>query len=213
MAEPVPEPDIVSKEGEAASMEKAPSPARNMAEDDAEYPSGLKLWLILCSIYLAAFLVALVRTQTELRPPTELLTLTTFAGPNHHRNGHPQNHRRIPLPRRHWLVRQCLPHHRLRLHASLRQALYLLLDEMGLPDSHRLFRDWLRRLWRGAKLHCSDCREGDCWAWHGGYLLGGDIDTGAHGAVGEKTGVPGTFWCCVRDRVGDWTVAWGCIHR
>jgi hypothetical protein len=52
----------VSDEGETMAQPKTP-PVTTETKGETEYPTGLKLSLIVISIYLAAFLVALVRTS------------------------------------------------------------------------------------------------------------------------------------------------------
>lgn len=52
----------VSDEGETMAQPKMP-PATTETKGETEYPTGLKLILIVISIYLAAFLVALVPTS------------------------------------------------------------------------------------------------------------------------------------------------------
>jgi hypothetical protein len=57
--------------------------------DQTEYPSGLNLYLIVASLYLAIFLIALVRiTPSTFEHPN----LTNSIGQNRHSQRHSQDH-------------------------------------------------------------------------------------------------------------------------
>lgn len=71
MSPDTPTTDSESKTAPAAEIESKPEPAKeNTIEDQPQYPSGLKPLLILLSLYLAVFLVALVSIpQPQPLPP------------------------------------------------------------------------------------------------------------------------------------------------
>lgn len=56
-------------------------------EDDTQYPQGMKLILIMISLYFSMFLVALVGLSSSA-----LLRLTYHLGSNNHIQRYPQNH-------------------------------------------------------------------------------------------------------------------------
>jgi hypothetical protein len=68
------------------------APTTTSASEKMEYPEGLKLGLILLSIFVSMFLVALVR----LPPPATLqrlrANLSLSPGPTHHCDRHPPDH-------------------------------------------------------------------------------------------------------------------------
>lgn len=70
--------------------------------DDHEYPSGLRLVLLITSIFIAMFLVALVRPKLHT-PQCKPLT-SLFAGQTYHLNCHTDDHQRIPRVERGRLV-------------------------------------------------------------------------------------------------------------
>ena len=55
-------------------------------EDNIEYPSGAKVALIMVSLFLAVFLVALVSPKSSLDFPSN-----SAKGPDDHRNSNPSN--------------------------------------------------------------------------------------------------------------------------
>jgi hypothetical protein len=65
-------------------------------EDHHEYPDAWSLTAIMIALYLAIFLVALVRISGS--PSGGRTMLTDFTGPNHHRHRHPAHHRRLSCP-------------------------------------------------------------------------------------------------------------------
>lgn len=67
VAEETPQPEHATKADpnsptNPAAMTEEESKAKTQAEEDIEYPHGLKLWLILAALCLAVFLVALDQT-------------------------------------------------------------------------------------------------------------------------------------------------------
>lgn len=95
-----------------------------------QYPAGLKLFLIMLSVLVSMFLVALV-----MNLPLCILSVSFFyrvrknaynpQGPSCHCNRSPSDHRPFPLCHRYWLVRQRLLAHNLRIPAALWQILRL----------------------------------------------------------------------------------------
>jgi hypothetical protein len=61
---------------------------------DHEYPPTRTVLLLVGALFMAAFLVALVRALT-LKTAKQKLTM---AGPNNHCNGHPGHHRPLQFP-------------------------------------------------------------------------------------------------------------------
>jgi len=55
------------------AVEKAPA-VTNGPSQDYEYPSGIKLAMLMISIFIGAFLVALVRSQAEKRSKSDSTT-------------------------------------------------------------------------------------------------------------------------------------------
>jgi hypothetical protein len=76
-------------EKEDVASKPAESPEEK--EDESQYPHGLKLWMILMSLYIAMFLVALV----SIPYPLVLCHngLIHHTGSTNHRQRHPKNHR------------------------------------------------------------------------------------------------------------------------
>ena len=67
--------------------EKAITPPKNEAED--EFPSGVKVLVIMSAVWLSMFLVALVCTPCQ----QQQFILMNVSGSNNPRNSHPKNHR------------------------------------------------------------------------------------------------------------------------
>ncbi len=64
-------------------------PTTNEADDD-EFPSGIKVLVIMLAVWLSMFLVALVRL---LYPLVSNIHADYSEGPNNPRNSHSKNHR------------------------------------------------------------------------------------------------------------------------
>jgi hypothetical protein len=81
------------RDAQSTDEEKAVEETKEPEKDESEYPSGIKLFLILISIYLAAFLNALVsHGYPGVFFMQWRLTLTFYTGPNDHCYRHSQNH-------------------------------------------------------------------------------------------------------------------------
>ena len=71
---------------------------------EPEFPPLRKVVVIMLALYLSFFLVALV-CLIFLFYCLWYTDLLLLLGPNHYRNCHPSDYRRLPLIRRCWLVR------------------------------------------------------------------------------------------------------------
>lgn len=119
--------------------------------DDTVYPEGIKLVMILASLYIAVFLMALV---SGLLKSINHKAANTSPGSDNHCYCGPANHERLQLLRRRWLVRQLVLAHIMRLSAVLRTRLYVLFTEMGLLVPHLHLRAWILGLRRRSQQHC-----------------------------------------------------------
>jgi hypothetical protein len=83
--------DNEGKQAPTTDIESNTKPKdENTIEGQTQYLTGFKLFLILLSLYLAVFLVALV---SHLSAPTPSSKLTQNKGPHNNRNRHPAHHR------------------------------------------------------------------------------------------------------------------------
>ena len=92
---------------------------------------------------------------------------------------------------------RCIP-------AVLRQAVYLLPDQICLFDSTLYLRNRLGRMWSGSHIHCPHrwsccrrCRGSRCFLWRPGHC-------GVHRASGQTSNLHGNYWCHVRARLRCW---------
>jgi hypothetical protein len=83
-------------------------------ESEIVYPSGPKLVLIMASLYLAVFLIALDRTVSSLLTPQSILTWLID-----NRYCNPFHNKRLQFFRRCRLVRQCIFTHVMRLSVNV----------------------------------------------------------------------------------------------
>ena len=163
------------------------------------YPTGQALALIMLALYLAVFLVALVRHPLPLSPPSIEAFLPRAdqnhrpTGPHHHRDRHPAHHGRLPLPRRHGLVRQCVPARPVRLPAALRPCLHLLLPQAGLPRRYRPLRARLRPVRSGALVRGLHRRPRLRGLGELGHLLGRHCYHGVYRAAGQEVDLSGAY--------------------
>jgi hypothetical protein len=78
---------VLEKEDVASKATESPEEK----EDESQYPNGLKLWMILVSLYIAVFIVALVSIPYLLILYHNRLIHHT--GSSNHRQRHPKNYR------------------------------------------------------------------------------------------------------------------------
>lgn len=160
--------------------EKGQNPEQNASCHESHTPEqeglqGMALIVVMTSICLCMFLVSLVSIfpllYTQVQPEVFTNHLT---GSHHHRDRNPQHDQPIPLLRRHRLVRQRIPPHRLRHAAPPRPALQTLPLKDHLPDHSGDIRNRLRSLRRRAQLQRRDRRPSDPGLRVRGHLLGLD---------------------------------------
>jgi len=149
---------------EEATKEE-PVPAGEEDDEGKVYPPARKVAVVMLALYLSLFLVSLVSTHLPYHCPpgshTRHINSPPSSGSNNHRHRRPTNHKCLPLHQRHRLVRQRLYDDRLRLPASLRPHLHLLLPEMGLPNQRLNLRAGVAHLRHRAELTHVHCRPGD----------------------------------------------------
>lgn len=74
---PHPDPNVTADEKGAAEVQpEGLAPTRTTATEDIVYPSGLKLALLMTSVFVSMFLVALVRFNFPIRPVQKPLCRT-----------------------------------------------------------------------------------------------------------------------------------------
>jgi hypothetical protein len=185
-------------DGEDKASSAAGSTTKDAAKEEvAEYPPPAQGALVMLALLLALFLSALVSHRSiiyicDIESNTHQLTQP---GPHNHRNCHPSSHRRIRLPRRHRLVRKCLPPHLVLLHALPRPRLHLLPSEIRLPLAHRGLRDRV-----GSMRFCAELGGVHRWPCDRGHGCCGH-DVWRHGShdqcdsFGEEAGVDGRCRC------------------
>ncbi len=151
-------------------------PVATTATEDIVYPSGLRLALLLSSVFMSMFLVSLVGSQTWLPSLCAALTLPHSLclragglrvrlratrvslltrrdlGSSHHLNRHSTDHRRLSLRDGHRLVWQCLPADQLLIPAPVRQDLHLLQHQSRFPVRRVPLRGRIRHMRCGAQL-------------------------------------------------------------
>lgn len=90
-----PYPDSNPTTGAEVEAEKNPVGLVRTRTEDIVYPSGLKLMLLMVSVFVSMFLVALVRRLTS--PCSTLIAMgadrPNSTGPAHHLDGDPSDHR------------------------------------------------------------------------------------------------------------------------
>jgi len=82
----------------AVDMEKAGPATTTVKDDEDEFPSFAKVMVIMVSVYLSMFLVALVSFLLRISTPAKVkirvkLTTTCYLGPNNSRHSNSKNHR------------------------------------------------------------------------------------------------------------------------
>jgi len=110
---------------DSKDLEKAPETTTANHGEEEVFPGWRKVAIVMVAIYLAMFLVALVRL-----PIIKIMQILTTTGPHDLRNSYSEDHRRFPLDRRCSLVRQCIPPYHLRLSTYIRANIYLLLTKI-----------------------------------------------------------------------------------
>lgn len=135
--EPVPLPVPVPIAGDAKAKEGYDlAPVRTTDTEDIVYPSGLRLGLLLTSVFVSMFLVALVSMLSIFFFLTGGLETDGIAGPLDHHDRYSTDHGRLQVRHRYWLVRLCISLDDMRLPTAIRKALLLLQHQGHLPDHH-----------------------------------------------------------------------------
>lgn len=144
---PTPSKDVELGQGKD---EADPSVREDLDEDGNAYPPFANVLVIMIALYLALFIVALVSlpNRIEFRFNQELPETNLNTGSHHHSNSYSAYDRRLPLLRRHRLVRKRLHDNQLRLPTHLWTYLHILPHQVGLLGCHWSLRTRKSDLWR-----------------------------------------------------------------
>lgn len=145
-------------------------------EDESQFPTGMRLAVIIVSILFAMFLVALVWLSWIHRCSRECTNDSFALGSNYHCHRSPPNRQPVQCPRRHQLVCQCLSLDKLCHPALLGQSVHLLLDQDRLLSRDPGLRNRIGALRRCPQLQCLHCGTCDSRYWFSRYLLWRDGD-------------------------------------
>ena len=133
-------------------------------------------------------------------------------GQHNHCDCHSQNHRSISQLARRRMVWECILVNDGILPTPLRQILYVLLHQMGLPHCYWNIRARKFNMRCCAKLNCAHHRTCCCWNWLCRNLLWSAHYCGILGTFGEETHVLRLHWSHVRYCFSRRTTPWWCLH-
>ena len=188
---------------------EASSPDGGKPSDAPNYPPTKEVILIMLSLYLVMFLMALVSPYITIHGT---FYSDSSAGPNYNSHCYPLHNRRLQLLRRRRLVRQRLHADNLLFHLDRRARVDLRHSEMAFLGRHLRLRTWIGHLRRCSlidELHCwaRNCRSGRSW-----YRQWSDLHYAKYHSTGKKANIPGLVWVCVWDCFGRGTAVRWCLY-
>lgn len=153
--------DHLSNRTSSVEEDQTPDDGAKLEEvqtEDVQYPSGAKVLVIMGSLYISMFLVALDRTIIA----TAIPRITDEFNSIDVSSTHDQLFDDFAKSKLgHWLVRLRVFVDGLRLHSLIRAYLHFLLFQMDFPLWYLLLRGRLRNMWRSPQFDST--HRGPCY--------------------------------------------------